>query len=155
MELELGTAIIAGIVGTGVMTLVMAMGSMMGMGMDIPKMLGAMFFPAGAAARLSGLILHFMMGAIFFIIYAALFDALGIEDANRRLERAVRRRPRPHGRRCYGDGRRHTPENAERPWLDDLPWLHGTPDRRDGADCYSGCSCHFRGSRGIHLSGVD
>lgn len=62
MELELGTAVIAGIVGTGVMTFVMAMGSMMGMGMDIPKMLGTMFFPAGAAARISGLILHFMMG---------------------------------------------------------------------------------------------
>ena len=81
MEFELGTAIIAGIVGTGVMTIVMAMGSMMGMGMDIPRMLGTMFFPRGAAARVSGLILHVMMGAVFFIIYAALFDALEIEDA--------------------------------------------------------------------------
>lgn len=82
MEFELGNAIIAGLAATLVMTVVMYMGSaMMGMNMDMPMMLGTMLLPKGPAARGIGLILHFMMGAIFFIIYAGLFDAWGIEDA--------------------------------------------------------------------------
>lgn len=81
MEFELGSAIVAGLVATAVMTVVMYMGSaMMGMGMDMPMMLGTMVLPQGSAARGLGLILHFMMGVIFFVIYAGLFEAWAIED---------------------------------------------------------------------------
>jgi len=79
MDFELGTAIGAGLVGTAAMTAVMYMGYMMNMRMDMPMTLGTMFLPRGPAAWVLGLMLHFMMGAVFFVIYAALFDALSIE----------------------------------------------------------------------------
>jgi hypothetical protein len=62
------------------MTAVMYMGYMMNMRMDMPMTLGTMFLPRGAAAWVLGLMLHFMMGAVFFIIYAALFDALAVDS---------------------------------------------------------------------------
>ena len=67
-------AVVAGIVGTAVMSLVLAMAPMMGMPkMDIVGMLGSMFSKAGN--RTLGWIMHFMMGTIFAIIYAALWSA--------------------------------------------------------------------------------
>ena len=80
MEFDLGTAILAGLVGTAVMTAVMYMGYMMNMRMDMPMMLGTMFLPKGPAAWAVGLMLHLMLGAIFFVVYALLFDALSIES---------------------------------------------------------------------------
>ena len=67
-----------GLAGTAVMTAVMYMGFLMNMRMDMPMMLGTMFLPKGAAAWVLGAMLHFMMGAAFFVVYAALFDALSI-----------------------------------------------------------------------------
>ncbi len=81
MEFELGTAIVAGLIGTAGMTALLYMGAMMGMRMDMPMMLGTMFLPRGTAAWLLGLMMHFVMGVLFFIIYAALFDLLGLEDS--------------------------------------------------------------------------
>lgn len=81
MEFDAGPAILAGLVATGAMTVLMYMaGAMMGMRMDMPMMLGTMLLPPGGAARAVGLMMHFMMGAIFFAIYALLFDALGIDS---------------------------------------------------------------------------
>lgn len=80
MEFELGTAILAGLAATAVMTAVLYMGYAMGMRMDMPMMLGTMLLPKGPAAWLLGLAMHFMMGAAFFVVYAALFDILAIED---------------------------------------------------------------------------
>lgn len=80
MEFEVWKAILAGLVGTGAMTAVMVMGSMMGMKMDMPMTLGTMFLPKGNAAWALGLMVHLMMGAAFFIIYAALFNAFDIES---------------------------------------------------------------------------
>jgi len=80
MELDVGKAILAGLVGTGVMTAVMYMGHLMNMRMDIPMMLGTVFLPKGTAAWVVGLMMHLMMGALFFLIYAALFDALSIDS---------------------------------------------------------------------------
>lgn len=80
MDFQLDTAIIAGLAGTAVMTAIMYMGFVMNMRMDIPMMLGTMFLPRGTAAWALGLMMHFMMGAVFFVAYAALFDALGIES---------------------------------------------------------------------------
>lgn len=80
MSITFGPAIAAGAVATVVMTVVMYMGGIMGMKMDIPMMLGTMFLPKGAAARVLGLGLHFMMGIGFFLVYAAVLDATGIES---------------------------------------------------------------------------
>ncbi|MBI4199307.1 MAG: hypothetical protein HY535_02375 [Chloroflexi bacterium] len=81
MEFEIARAGLAGLAGTIVMTMVMAMGSMMGMRMDMPMTLGTMVLPRGRAAWVVGLMMHLMMGIVFFIIYAALFSALGIRSA--------------------------------------------------------------------------
>jgi hypothetical protein len=78
MDFDLGTAIVAGLAGTAVMTGVMYMGFLINMRMDMPMMLGTMFLPRGTAAWVLGAMLHFMMGAVFFVVYAALFDALAI-----------------------------------------------------------------------------
>ncbi len=67
-------AIVAGIVGTIVMTMVMVMAPKMGMPkMDIVGMLGSMFSAEGN--RMVGMIMHFMMGVVFAIVYALLWNA--------------------------------------------------------------------------------
>ena len=67
-------ALVAGLVGTIVMTAVMAMAPKMGMPeMDIVGMLGSMFDKNGN--RTVGIIIHLMMGMIFAIVYAALWNA--------------------------------------------------------------------------------
>ncbi|MBI4336217.1 MAG: hypothetical protein HY683_00100, partial [Chloroflexi bacterium] len=70
MDFEIGKAALAGVVGTLVMTAVMYMGSMMGMKMDMPMTLGTMFLPRGTAAWALGLMMHLMMGIVFYIMYA-------------------------------------------------------------------------------------
>lgn len=80
MDFDIGRAILGGLVGTVSMTVVMYMGAMMGMKMDMPMTLGTMLFPKGPAAWVVGLMMHLMMGVVFFIIYAALFTALNIES---------------------------------------------------------------------------
>ena len=80
MEFELGTAVVAGLAGTAVMTMMLYMGFMLGIRMDMPMMLGTMFLPRGAAAWLLGLVMHFMMGVAFFVGYAIIFDVVAIEE---------------------------------------------------------------------------
>jgi uncharacterized membrane protein YagU involved in acid resistance len=71
-------AIIAGLAGTAVMTMLMYAAPLMGMPkMDIAGMLGSMFVSKKETATIVGLILHFMMGVVFAIIYALLWS-LGI-----------------------------------------------------------------------------
>jgi uncharacterized membrane protein YagU involved in acid resistance len=68
-------AIIAGLLGTLVMTLLMVMAPRMGMPkMDIIGMLGTMFTASEGTARALGILAHFMMGVIFAIIYALLWS---------------------------------------------------------------------------------
>jgi hypothetical protein len=72
-------AIVAGIVGTAVISAVMAMAPRMGMPkMDIVGMLGTMF---GQPNRTLGWAIHFMMGAVFALIYALLWS-IGIGQPN-------------------------------------------------------------------------
>ncbi len=72
-------AIVAGVVGTVVISMIMAMAPRMGMPkMAIWEMLGTMFSKEGNLAL--GWIMHFMMGVVFAIIYAALWAA-GIGSA--------------------------------------------------------------------------
>ena len=62
-------AIVAGLVGTVVMTMVMVMAPKMGMPkMDIVGLLGSMFIKEGV--RPIGMAIHFMMGIVFAVIYA-------------------------------------------------------------------------------------
>ena len=71
-------AIIAGLVGTAALSMVMAMAPKMGMPkMDIVGMLGSMF---GKANRQLGMMLHFMMGIVFALVYAYLWS-LGLGSA--------------------------------------------------------------------------
>ncbi len=72
-------AIVAGVVGTIVLSMIMLMAPMMGMPkMAIWEMLGSMFSKDGN--NVLGWAMHFMMGVIFAIIYAALW-AFGIGSA--------------------------------------------------------------------------
>ncbi|MDT8304379.1 MAG: hypothetical protein RRC07_00470 [Anaerolineae bacterium] len=69
--MEIGSAIIAGLVGTAVMTALMYLGPRMGMPeMDMIGMLGTMVTADEGLAKPIGAVIHFMMGAIFAIIYA-------------------------------------------------------------------------------------
>jgi len=68
-------ALVAGFIGTVVISMVMAMAPKMGMPkMNIVGMLGTMF---GKPNRILGWMMHFMMGIVFALIYAFLWS-LGI-----------------------------------------------------------------------------
>lgn len=72
-------AIVAGLAGTAIMSLLMAMAPKMGLPkMAIWEMLGTMFSKEGNVGL--GWVMHFMAGVIFAIIYAALWAA-GIGSA--------------------------------------------------------------------------
>ena len=75
-------AIVAGSAGTGLMTALMHMAPRMGVPrMDILGMRGSIFTSdAGTATRL-GAVIHFMMGAVFALVYAVLWNA-GVGTAN-------------------------------------------------------------------------
>jgi hypothetical protein len=72
-------AIVAGLAGTVVMSMIMAMAPQMGMPkMAIWEVLGSMFNKEGNNTL--GWVMHFMMGVIFALIYAVLW-AVGIGSA--------------------------------------------------------------------------
>jgi hypothetical protein len=74
-----GSAILAGVMATAVMTILMYPGKALGRPMDTPRMLGSMVAdPERGATDLVGLVLHVMMGLIFAIVYVLLFAALGL-----------------------------------------------------------------------------
>jgi len=82
MEFEPGWAIVAGLIGGGVLTLVSYMGKYMmpqHMKMDMLQMLGTMMLPVGAMAYGLGLMMHAVASAAFGIVYAGLFHALDLE----------------------------------------------------------------------------
>lgn len=65
MAFNLVADVVAGVVGTAVITAVMMMAPLMGMPkMDIPALLGS---------KALGMVMHFMMGVVFAVIYAILF----------------------------------------------------------------------------------
>jgi len=72
--MDLLGAVVAGIAGTIIMSMVMMMAPRMGIPeMDIPGMLGSMFNSEGN--RTMGMVLHLLMGIIFAIVYALLWNA--------------------------------------------------------------------------------
>lgn len=79
--LKVGPAIIAGLIGTAVMTMLMYIAPLMGLPeMDIVRLLGSMFTADATAVLVLGVIIHFMMGAIFGLIYAWLWTKIGKPD---------------------------------------------------------------------------
>lgn len=81
--MDLTSALLAGIVATIVMTIVMYLAKGMGMQMDMPRMLGLMFAGPDQSGLVFGLglVAHVMMGAVFGIVYALGFEALGVESS--------------------------------------------------------------------------
>ncbi|MBK9123967.1 MAG: hypothetical protein IPM16_12755 [Chloroflexi bacterium] len=73
MEINVVVALFGGVIATVAMTALMAAAPMMGLPkMDMPGLLGSMFGAPGS--RLMGLAMHFMMGAVFGVVYAVLFN---------------------------------------------------------------------------------
>jgi hypothetical protein len=71
-------SIIAGLLGTLIMTVLMTIVPLMGMPrMDIIGILGTMFTASKGTSRVFGALAHFMMGVIFAIINSLLWS-LGI-----------------------------------------------------------------------------
>ncbi len=67
-------SVIAGLLGTLVMTLLMYLAPKMGLPkMDIIGLLGTMFTARAGAFRVIGTLAHLMMGVIFAIVYALLW----------------------------------------------------------------------------------
>lgn len=74
--MDLVGAIIAGLVGTAVMTALMMTAPSMGLPkMDIIGLLGSMVSEDEGQARLIGTVMHFAMGSIFAIVYALLWSS--------------------------------------------------------------------------------
>jgi len=68
-------AIFAGVAGTAAMTVLMMMAPKMGMPeMDVMSMLGSMVSQDAGRAKAIGAVIHFMMGAVFGIVYALLWS---------------------------------------------------------------------------------
>ncbi len=78
--MDWGNIVLAGLVATAVMTILMYAGRAMGMQMDMPRMLGLMFAGPGSGGVVYGLglMMHFMMGIAFAVVYTLLFDAFGV-----------------------------------------------------------------------------
>lgn len=75
MDFDLVAAVAGGLAGTAVMTVLMTLAPMMGMPkMNMPALLGSMFGAPGSRAL--GLLMHFMMGTVFGLVYAVLFTVV-------------------------------------------------------------------------------
>jgi len=77
--MDWSSAVLAGVVATVVMTALMNLGKVMGMSMDMPRMLGLIFAePGSGAVGAIGLVIHLMMGIVLAIVYVLLFLTFGI-----------------------------------------------------------------------------
>ena len=82
MEFDAVAAIVAGLIGGGVMIVLLYMGIAMMPGhmrMNLLKLLGTMFLPAGGAAYVLGFMMHSMMSVVFGLLHAAFFTWLDVE----------------------------------------------------------------------------
>lgn len=76
--MNLGSAVLWGFVATIVLSTLMAAAQALGMSrMSIPFLLGTMFTPDRARARLIGLMAHLMNGWVFALVYALAFESWG------------------------------------------------------------------------------
>ena len=84
MDFEPGPAILAGLVGGGVMAAILYMGIIMlpeQMKMNLFMLLGSMALPVGAAAFVMGAMVHAGMSVAFGLIHGAVFAAADIDSA--------------------------------------------------------------------------
>lgn len=78
MNLDLFSHLLWGFVGTVVLTAILAGSQGLGMTrMNIPYLLGTIFTPDRDRAKLVGLVIHFVNGWIFALLYIAAFHAWG------------------------------------------------------------------------------
>ncbi len=79
MEIVWSQAIIAGLVGTALMTLAIFAGRVMGLQTDMVRILGLAFVSEEHKRQVYGigLVVHFLFGAIFGILYALVLTAVG------------------------------------------------------------------------------
>lgn len=76
--MNLGSALLWGFVATIVLTTLMSAGHALRMSrMSIPFLLGTMFTPDRARARLVGFMAHLMNGWVFALVYALAFESWG------------------------------------------------------------------------------
>ena len=80
MEIGWTYAVLAGWLGTALMTMAMMGGRLMGMATDLVAMLGLMVVPPRQkkAVYAVGLAMHFGLGALFGVVYAAVLTGLGV-----------------------------------------------------------------------------
>ncbi len=79
--MDVGAAILGGLVGGGVMIVLLYMGMAMmpqQMKMNLLLLLGTMLLPVGAAAYMVGLIMHAMLSVGFGIIHGLILDAADV-----------------------------------------------------------------------------
>lgn len=84
MDFSPGAAIVAGLVGGAVMTVILYMGIFMmpsQMKMNLLLLLGTMLVPAGVMAYLAGAMIHTMMSVVFALIHGAVFTGADITSA--------------------------------------------------------------------------
>lgn len=76
--MNVGSTLLWGFVSTIVLTTIMAAAQMFGLSrMSIPFLLGTMFTPDRARARVIGFVAHLMNGWVFAFIYAFAFESWG------------------------------------------------------------------------------
>jgi hypothetical protein len=74
-----GIIIAAGLAATAIMTMLMYGAPMMGMPkMDMAQMIGSIVLPLGSTSFVMGMLMHFVVGVIFAVIYALVWHGLGI-----------------------------------------------------------------------------
>jgi len=105
-------AIIAGLDATAIMTLLMYTAPRMGMPkMDIIGMLGSMFTTDKRTATGIGLVVHFMMGVVFAVVYAYAWS-IGIGSVGLVVGPDLRHRARRRGHRHDASDDAHAPPTA-------------------------------------------
>jgi len=85
MDFEAGPAVVAGLVGGGVLAAVLytAMAMMpRHMKMNLFMLLGSMVLPVGVGAFVMGAMVHAVMSAVFGLVHAAVFSIAGIESSH-------------------------------------------------------------------------
>ncbi|MEE8364071.1 MAG: hypothetical protein V3S18_08375 [Dehalococcoidia bacterium] len=81
MEWDAGAAVLAGLAGTAVMTVVLYMGRAMmprQMPMNILHMEGTMVARANGPAYMMGAVMHFGIGVIFALVHTGLYNAFDL-----------------------------------------------------------------------------
>ncbi|MDQ3035698.1 MAG: hypothetical protein M3Y87_25050 [Myxococcota bacterium] len=72
--MKTGQAFLAGVVGGAVMTILTAIGRLLGLDVNLEMMLGTMLLPPSAVAWIVGLAMHLLISGLIAIAYAAGFE---------------------------------------------------------------------------------